>query len=163
MATTGYDTLQQAVADAQKVLNDEKATLTSLRNDSTYIRQKAILTDPRVINTPNGWIDGAGVFWQGGDAQAQHAQGAEIVRTHEARIAAQQEVITNAEKTLDAARVALANYEKNSPIGQQAAIAEKDAAAKRTLIVTVVIIGVVVVAISIVFYFVRKKKKSENK
>lgn len=157
---TGYDTLQQAVTDAQSLLADAKALLVSLQNDATYVRQRSILNDPRVKADPRSWIDGSGVFWVGNDAQAAHAQGEEIVRIQDEKIAAQREVINDAQKTLNEARKALTDYEKNSPIGQAAATAAKDAGAKRSLIVTVVIIGIVVVVVSVVIFFVRKRKKN---
>lgn len=159
---TGYEVLQTAVADAQSVLNAEKAKLVSLQNDSNFIYYKGILADPRVSSNPNGWISGTGEFWQGGDATTSHSNATGYVNNHNGKIAAQQGIIVDATETLNLARKALADYESTSPIGQQAAIASKDASAKRTLIVTVVIIAVVVVAISFVIYFVRKSKKAKT-
>lgn len=157
---TGYETLQQAVADAQNVLNDARTALTALQQDGTYIRLKGILADPRVVADPNGWIDGSGVFWNSADAPAARANGQRIVTEHEGRIAAQQTVVTDAKATLDSARKALTDYEKNSPIGQQAAASLKDAQSKNTLVVTVVVIGIVVVVVAVAIWFVRKKKKT---
>lgn len=157
---TGYETLQQAVTDAQNNLNAARAALTTLQQDATYIRLKGILADPRVVADPNGWIDGSGVFWNSADAPAAHANGVRIVTEHEGRIAAQQNVITAAQTALNTARTNLIEYEKNSPIGQQTAASLKDADSKRGVIVTVVIIGVVILVVAGVVYFVKRKKKT---
>lgn len=161
---TGYEVLQQAVAEAQRLLNEERARLTAMQQNAEYVRVRTILSDSRVMNNPRAWIDSAGTYWEGNDAASAHTAGANFRNNHEALMGEQSSVITRAQTALNDARQALTDYEKNSPIGQQAAQSAadsaKDAASKKTLIVTVVIVGIVVIVVSVVTYFVRKKKKA---
>lgn len=159
---TGYETLQKAVADAQKMLNDEKAKLVALQSDPSYIYYRAIFADPRVKNATDGWIATNGEFWQGADAKNNRNIAGQYITDWESKIDTQEYVIADAQKTLETATQTLVNYETNSPIGQQAAASQKDADSKRTLVVTTVIIGVVIVTVAFVIYYVRKSKKKKT-
>lgn len=156
---TAYDTLQKAVNDAQNAFNAANAELVRLKNDPTYLRNKSILADPRVINDPNSWIASTGEWWNSVDAPAARRAGQQYVNEQNARIAAQTELVALAKKDLDDARKALTDYERNSPIGQQAAQNKMEEGKNKRTVIIIVVLGLTIVIVTGVIMYVKKRNK----
>lgn len=160
---SGYDTLQQAVTEAQRILAEEKSKLAALQNDAEYVRVMAILNDSRVRADSRSWIDAGGTFWTGNDAAQEHQQGQSFVNNQQGKIAAQQAVVNDAQRTLDSAKKDLIEYEQQSPVGQQAAV-NAGAMSKANMTVIYSIIGLAfIIVLGIIIGYIEKENKIKIK
>lgn len=158
---TAYDTLQKAVNDAQNAFNAANAELVRLKNDPTFLRNKSILADPRVIADPNSWIASTGEWWNSVDAPAARRAGQQYVNEQNARIVAQTELVALAKKDLDDARKALTDYERNSPIGQQAAQNKMEEGKNKRTVIIIVVLGLTIVIVAGVIMYVKKRNRGK--
>ena len=156
MAETAYDSLKNAVKNAQTNLDAAKAALDALRTNPDYLYNLSRTTDYRVIADSTGWIDSGGVFWNHqNDSTAAHNAGFATVHNYDLKIKQQQEIVDSASRTLATAQKALADYEKTSPVVADVINTEK----LKQLNKKILIVGGILIALAVIGYLVWKNRK----
>lgn len=159
---TAYTALQNAVKALQDQLDAAYVQMNKLINDYDFVWMKAVLNDPRVVNTVNGWISGAstsGTFWKGPDAQKERDHAILYIVGMNDKIKAQQNVIDNLKLRIKDAQDRVTNYEKNSPVLQAQIAADQS----KTLQNTVVTIAGIFVFLLIVFGVYKLLTRTKSK
>lgn len=160
---TAYETLQQTFAAKQAIYDAADAKFKAVRDDAGIASLKAILNDPRVVNTVNGWIDGGsvnGTFWKGADAQQARTNAIASITKNNADVTAAANARTDALNQLNIAKTNLSTYENSSPVlGADIAARAADVVRKnsQTVLLIVGVLGAIALLFAAIKAFAKNK------